>query len=175
MENFSKYTVNVEHDLESLIFSMLNLIDTKTKTLKKLIKLHLQIKSIKNSANNKKHLKSHQIVSTNNLPMLFRDSVDDLTFSEDFQQRRNLNELKRISGSLIVSHRNDAANCTRGKSFEGDKGTKNEFTADFNEFCGNRELVPHNNISDTTDDEEVCSKEGNISIVEVPEKVCGEF
>lgn len=73
IKKFTKYATNVEEDLEQLIFAMLDLIDSKTSTLRKLIKLRLHIKRAKLVANLKFKKKASTI-----FPSQLDESFDDL-------------------------------------------------------------------------------------------------
>lgn len=45
-KKFQKYASHVEGDIETLLLSMLDLIDSKTETIRKLVKLHMHIKTM---------------------------------------------------------------------------------------------------------------------------------
>lgn len=174
IQKFSKYSVNVEHDLESLIFSMLNLIDTKTRTLKKLLKLHLQIRTIRKEAHSKykKHFKSSDNISDYDL--LLKDSVDDLTFSEDSHEnvQNEINELKGISESFALS-RNSSLTGIGKESFRTDV-QQDENLEEVNDFANNIEQSDNENIPDVVDDE-MYTKDRNGSLNELPKESFGEL
>lgn len=166
IHKFSKYSVNVEHDIESLIFSMLNLIDTKTRTLKKLLKLHLQIRSIRKQAHTKyrKHFKSHEIISESDV--ILKDSVDELTFSEYSQEnnQNELNEMKCISETFEISRNSSKEHIELDGQNDEKLDEENDFVLNIEQ--SDNENVPHLEIN---------NGDGDISLNELSKKPYGKY
>lgn len=159
MEIFSNNSVSIEHDLESLIFAMLNLIDTKTKTLKKLIKLHLQIRSLRNLKNTKykKQEKARDFLPSSDFQVL-GDSVDDLTFSEDSQRKRyrsDVSTMSPTSNSFFISNKgNNIKLYEREALLPNEPHVRGKASPSVTDFVSNLLEDTIKNAADTTDDEE---------------------